>query len=283
MTRFLAAVWAVFPWVLLSGHGDALAFEKMPQPKVEYSADMIMETGGHVINSKIYHAIGGKERQEINLNGNTQIMILRQDKKLSWMLMPEQKMYMEMNLDQAKQKMDKQNENMDVNDCKIDVKPMGDESVNGVMATKNKISMSCPNKANYEGYMWVTKDGIMVKMDAIAEGEGDKLHIKIDLNNLKIAEQNPSLFEVPAGYKKFDMSMSGFGSMGKGMAQPQPDVESTEPTSPAGRDYTSKSNATPGREYTSRSTQGENNTSQPVKTINNAIDTIDKFKGLFGK
>lgn len=41
----------------------------------------------------------GKERREMDQRGKNMITIMRQDKKMTWMLMPEQRMYMEMPMD----------------------------------------------------------------------------------------------------------------------------------------------------------------------------------------
>jgi hypothetical protein len=179
---------------------NAWAGGKMKEPTVEYSADMIMQSERGSIKSKIYHAMGGKGRQEMSARGSTQIVITRGDKKVAWALMPDQKSYIETSIDESKQK-----SGTNVSDCDMDITPLGTETVNGVKATKNKVSMSCPDKANYNGHMWITKEGIMVKLDAVAGQGSNQTHLKVDLMNLKIGKQDPSLFEIPAGYQKFSM------------------------------------------------------------------------------
>jgi outer membrane lipoprotein-sorting protein len=179
---------------------NAWASEKMKEPTAEYSGDMVLESDHGSMTSKVNYALGGKQRMEISTGGQTSIMIIRPDKKVSWTLMPSQNMYMEMNISDASQ-----NTGTNVNDCEMDINSLGSETVNGVDATKSKVSMSCPDNANYEGTMWVTKEGIMVKMDAVAGKGSTKGRIKIDLKNLKIGKQDAALFEVPSGYKKFDM------------------------------------------------------------------------------
>ncbi|HUU41282.1 MAG TPA: DUF4412 domain-containing protein [Desulfatiglandales bacterium] len=230
------------------------AGEKMKEATVEYSADMIMETGQGTMNSKVYHALGGKDRQEMSVGGSTQIMIMRLDKKVGWVLMPAQKSYMEMSLDESKQK-----SGTNVNDCDMNISPLGDETVNGVKATKSKVSMSCPDNENYDGNMWVTKDGIMVKMDAVA-GQGSKqTRLKIDLKNLKIGKQDPSLFEIPAGYQKF--GMKNISSMMKS-AQEQA--------------------AQGAKEENANESEGQSTEKEPEGT-DKVTDTINKLKGIFGK
>ncbi len=235
---------------LISLSINAWAGEKMKEPTVEYSADMIMESTQGTIKSKVYHALGGKERQEMSVGGSTQIIISRLDKKVGWVLMPDQKSYMEMGLDESKQK-----SGADVNDCDMNISPLGEETVNGVKATKNKVSMSCPDNTNYDGHMWVTKDGIMVRMDAVA-GQGSKqTNLKIDLLNLKIGKQDPGLFEIPAGYRKF--GLGGFSSMFKAPQKSKKEEAGEQEDQSAGEEA-----------------EGEDE---------GVMGTVNKLKGLFGK
>jgi hypothetical protein len=226
----------------------------MPQPKVEFSADSTMESQGMIISSKIYHA-ANKERMEMNIgDGKSTIMIMRMDKKVSWMLMPEQQMYMETSMEEAKKK------SKDYRDCSVQQKPAGGEMVNGVKTSKYKVAMSCPEEVAYDGTMWVTKNGIVMKLDAVAKGGDNSANIKMELKNLKIAKQDPKLFEVPDGYQK--MSMGGlFQNIGNIMQKAQEDAdkkaaekkakkkkkEQASGNSDSGRAYTAK-----GREYTAR-------------------------------
>jgi outer membrane lipoprotein-sorting protein len=257
---------------LLALNNDTLALEKMKEPQVEYSADVVMETGNNVMNYKVYYALGGKKRQDMSYQGNQQIMILRQDKKVSWMLMPEQKMYMETSLEQQTQ----DNQIRDMSDCEVDAKASGSESINGVTATKSKISMSCPNNVGYEGYMWITKEGIMVKMDATTIYDGKKSHFKTELKNLKIAKQEPSLFEIPAGYKKF--SMPGFsGMMPQGVNEEESsDIDDTD----IGDEAMPVSS---GDDASQSAGEEKKEGAQPIEKIDKALDKVRKIKGLFGR
>ncbi|RJQ22825.1 MAG: DUF4412 domain-containing protein [Nitrospiraceae bacterium] len=188
----------------------AWAVEKTYQePKVEYSADEYMETEGSTMKSKIFRS-PQKERREQVMEGMKQVMISRMDKKVIWILMPDQKMYMEMMMQEGKAK----EETVDLRDYKIEQSVIGQEVVNGINTTKSKVTMTDPKRTRFEGFMWNTKDGIMVKMDTSAKAEGTKMRMKTELKNLKIEKQDPKLFEVPAGYKK--MSMPAMPGMGGG-------------------------------------------------------------------
>lgn len=169
---------------------------------VEYSADEQMETEDVAMQAKVFHA-PGKERREQDMSGMQQIMIMRRDKNVIWMLMPDQKMYMEMKMGQGKE------DTADLKDYTIEYSVVGEEVVNGINTTKNKVIMTDKKGNKFGGFMWVSKEGIMVKMDTVSKVEGSKMRVKMERKNIKIENQNPKLFEIPSGYNK--MSMPGMG------------------------------------------------------------------------
>ncbi len=179
--------------------------ETMQEPMVEYSADEYMETEEVTMQAKVYHA-PGKERKDQDMAGMKQIMITRRDKGIAWTLMPEQKMYMEAKIGEAKGR----NEDIsDYRDYKVEQSVVGEEVVNGVKTTKSKVIVTDAKGNKFGGFMWDTKEGIMVKMDTIGKAEGIKRRMKTELKNLKIEKQDPKLFEIPSGYTK--MSTPGLG------------------------------------------------------------------------
>ncbi|MCC6502631.1 MAG: DUF4412 domain-containing protein [Deltaproteobacteria bacterium] len=190
--------------------------DAMEGPKVEYSADSYMETAEAVMAGPVYYA-PGKERREYLTDGQKMVMITRHDKKAVWMLMPEEKTYMEMKLSSRQGRKD------DLSAYKIEQTMIGPETVNGVNATKSKILMVAPDGGKMGGFMWMSRDGILVKMDAIAVEKGSKERFTINLKNLKIGRQDPKLFEIPADYT--GMAMGGFGMAIPGGDAGSQDVE----------------------------------------------------------
>jgi hypothetical protein len=189
--------------MLLAGAAQAA---KPTQPQVEYSADTSMETEEVSMKGHVNYAPTRERREMVMDGGDKMIMITRRDKKVAWTLMPADKMYMEMSLDQASAQAKD-----DTSKYKIEQTVVGPETLNGVNTTKSKIIMTGPKGEKMGGFMWVTKDNIVVKMDAIAIDKKDKLRFKTELTDLKVGKQDPKLFEVPAGYEK--MGMPGIGAL----------------------------------------------------------------------
>lgn len=193
--------------------GSALAWNP---PALDYSADETLETAEFSLDGRVYVS-QGKERREMLIEGMRQIMINRPDKKLMWTLMPEQRIYIEMKLDakDAESAADRG----DISGYEIEQTAVGEEEVSGVMTTKSKIVMTGKNGEKMGGFWWMSKEGIVVKMDVIAMDKGDKTRVKKELTNIEIARQDPALFEIPEGYTQMgmmNMLMGGAGNADPG-------------------------------------------------------------------
>ena len=184
----------------------------LPAPTVEYSADRVMETSAGTFEGKVY-AAKDKERSETTMQGMTSVMILRRDKQLGYMLMPAQKMYQQMDFAKAQQQSGAQPADQ------VEITEVGSDTIEGQATTKYKLIMK---DCSAGGFMWFTKDGIMMKMDAVVKSGRDKSRMTITLKNLLIGAQDTSLFEVPADYAampSFGAGMAGFGGAAGGAAR----------------------------------------------------------------
>ena len=252
-------------------------------PRVEYSADQTISSDGHVFESKVYHA-RDRQRMEMRAAQGAQVFITRHDKKVSWVLMPEQNSYMEMPLAQARK--DAPN---DLRDCSMKIRKAGSETVDGHSATRNDIEATCPDNSRYDGSMWITRDGIPVKIDATArEGSGKGTRVLVELKNLKIGRQDPALFEVPAGYAKFAIPVFGGPGGFTGAAAPPPreppDAGAAAGSQPGPAPTVKKGAAETGRSYTAT---GRSYTAQPRNAagqgvVDKAVGAGKKLKSLFG-
>jgi hypothetical protein len=184
--------------------GTAQALE---MPTVSYSADQTMESAEGTTTGMIY-VTPTMERREMGMQGEQTIVITRRDKNVVWTLMPSEQMYME-------SKPGSSNRSDDMNNYTVDEStPVGHEVVNGISCEKTKIIMTGKDGTKMGGFWWISKEGIVIKMDMIAKDKGGKMRMKSELTNLKIGKQNPHLFEIPPGYSK--MSMPGMPGMGGG-------------------------------------------------------------------
>jgi outer membrane lipoprotein-sorting protein len=222
--RWSHAVSLVLFAVIAAFAGTAAA-AGFAEPKVEYTADSyITANDGRQVMFKIHQA-PGKQRMDFE-EGGKQSIILRPDKKVSWILMPEEKMYLEMSLEEGTAKSSAGSR--DIKECKVTAKPSGKETVNGVETTRSNVEMTCPDGFSYTGKMWVSKDGILVKMDATGKDKsGTKANIKTELKNLKVGKLAAGTFDIPSGHKR--MKIPGMGDIGDMLGTTSPKPRSRPP------------------------------------------------------
>jgi hypothetical protein len=163
----------------------------------EFTANVITKAGGKEIPGKVY-VKGQKARHEIKLAGQPNIQILRPDKNLLWVVMPQQKAYVEMPLTQEAQEemfftlTEKQ---------KARMKKVGTETVDNYACDKYETTMSHQGK-DAKFYLWFANElGAPIK---IASQDGS---FSSESKDIKIGEVSDALFEPPQGYNKLNMPL----------------------------------------------------------------------------
>ena len=158
----------------------------------DFSADIISSSPQGTVNMKIYSTTG-KSRME--MPGN--IMIIRQDLQVMWMVMPGQNMYMEQPIDPTMLAKTSR-----VIPGEIERVPMGSELIEGKTTRKFKITYEAAGRRE-SLYQWIGGNEMPVRVQAI-DGSW-----AVDYKNISIGHQPDSLFEPPAGYQKMAIPSMG--------------------------------------------------------------------------
>ncbi|MFZ2089239.1 MAG: DUF4412 domain-containing protein [Desulfobaccales bacterium] len=163
----------------------------------EFTATVVTKAGGMEIPGKVY-VKDKKIRNEVEAASISGIHIMRPDKKVIWVIIPQQKAYMEMPLSQeAQQKMMLLTENQ-----KANLKKVGSETVNGYATDKYETSMSYQGKS-MKIFTWIAADlGMPIKV--VSEDGSFSLEYK----DIKPGQVADSLFEPPPGFNKMNMPLS---------------------------------------------------------------------------
>ncbi|MBI3950170.1 MAG: DUF4412 domain-containing protein [Acidobacteria bacterium] len=162
----------------------------------QYSADQVTTAMGRTVQGKIY-VDNGKMRVEMEMLGQQVASIVRPDKNLAYVIMPTQKMIMEVPINPENQML----ANANSKDAKREL--VGTETIKGQLCDKYKIT-----GGNNVVYLWANKGThIPVQLQSADQ------KVKVEWNNVKVGPQPASLFEPPAGYRK--MSMGSPGATGK--------------------------------------------------------------------
>ena len=177
---FLKGAFAALVSLLLFG-GAALA--------TEFSADMVMKSpDGETMAGKVF-VKAGKIRQEFDNDGEKMVTILRPDKKLSWILMVEEKAYMEM-----KMKPSAEDPTLVEKADPVKVKRLGNETVNGFVCEKIQVT-----EGSTVITQWLSKELGWPLKGEVKTPEGVSTH---EYRNIRKGNVADSLFELPSGYQK---------------------------------------------------------------------------------
>ena len=159
----------------------------------EFSADTIMTSKGHTNTGKAFF---GKNRFRIDmLSPQNMTVITRIDKKVIWNIMQNKKMYMEMPYDAMKNK-PMLEEKMEGD---VERKQVGTETIDGHPTKKYLVTRKSGGMQHQVYSWWATDINFPIKTAAI-DGSWTQ-----EYKNIKFGAQSDSLFEVPAGYTKFQM------------------------------------------------------------------------------
>lgn len=164
---------------------------------MDFSCDVVQTSKAGTVNQKFFIS-GDKLRTE----SAESIAIIRQDKKVMWMFMPQQKMYMEMPLDPSKVPATSEKYPGEIERTLI-----GKEDVDGRMTDKYRIVYTSAD-IKTAVFQWFAPDiGIPVKT-AAEDGSWT-----MEYKNIKTGSQPDSLFEIPADYSKMSMEMPSMDNM----------------------------------------------------------------------
>lgn len=212
-------------WLLPAAAFAAGAFQPGDEPKVSYSGVREMVSSQGTVSMKEYYA---PQKQRMEMSGPTGdvVLINRRDKNSTWMIMPGMKMYMDI---PSKQFQQQTGSHARV----VENQKVGSETLDGHKVDKYKSIVEDDEGVRGEGYYWITRDGIVLKMEVDLIQGGKKEHMVMQLKQLKVAAQSASLFELPAGYsampamdKNMWSSMMNSGAAASAEEnQPQPEKE----------------------------------------------------------
>ncbi|MFZ5451026.1 MAG: DUF4412 domain-containing protein [Thermodesulfobacteriota bacterium] len=159
----------------------------------EFSAQHVTRMDSQELRGKIY-VQGDKIRQEFLTKEGGSINIARPDKKIVWLLMPDQKICVELPFSQKALE-----KTMQMPKDRKDMKLLGTETVNGYETEKYEV-VEKEKGGMGKYYVWVAKKLDMPIKMASADGR-----FSSELLNIKQGSVPPEVFEIPAGYRKMPM------------------------------------------------------------------------------
>ncbi len=188
MSRFPTMLSAAMLWAGLAL--PALA-DTLPAPNAAFSASQDLTVDGVSLTARLFHD-HGKERRESKVDGLNNLLIVRPDQNQATVIQPDSRMAMKLPL----------------NDPEVGLVPSllarlsgtaeGTETLAGEKVTRYRVQDVAPDGGGFDGRVWATADGIYVKLEGHAGGQGAAA-VSMTLSAITRGTQDPSLFDVPAG------------------------------------------------------------------------------------
>jgi hypothetical protein len=169
---------------LAAGPATARSFDL---PKVGYSAERMIKSGDRWQAMQVHYSPG---MERMDLEGSAaagNVMIVRYDKALTWILIPKLHAYLELP--------GKIGDDIVATVQSLDLQPVGRERVKDIATTKYKVD------GEIKGFMWLGRNDIPVQIDGdLTVGKNSKpVPTHFEQTNIQVAAQDPALFEVPDG------------------------------------------------------------------------------------
>ena len=80
----------------------------------------------------------------------------------------------------------------------------GAETANGIPAVRYKFEGKNADGDTFDGYIWMTRHGIIVRMLEARKRPGKVRPFQMNLRNLKVGRLPPGVFDAPKGYRIVD-------------------------------------------------------------------------------
>jgi hypothetical protein len=156
----------------------------------EFSALMMVKDGSKIFPGKIY-VQNGKMRQEfVDEQGQT-ITIVRPDKKVVWVVVPDRRSYLEMPL---KTKLPGQF--IQIPPQALQKRLVGKDWVNGYETEKYEITMPGGRESEQQTFWVAPKLGLPIKMEC------RQRQFSLEYRSIKEEKVPERLFDLPLGYRK---------------------------------------------------------------------------------
>ena len=168
----------------LPAHASALL-----DAPISFSATRTVTVDGKPYTGAMFHE-PGRERDEQKLGAMDMAFILDSQSSQGFLVVPSIKTYVTFPFPPmlsalVDAEMEKQ-------------KPVGEELVDHIPTTKYRVEKTTPDGSHGEGFVWVSKRGVLMRLDGVVTSPGGhKTKIAMKLADVKEGPQRPELFAPP--------------------------------------------------------------------------------------
>ncbi len=186
------------------GWATPAAIPELLDAQLDYTADFYLVSDKGRFQGSVIHA-PGRERRDFEVSGGRQALLLRRDIDQAAMLWPERKWYV------ATSFLSVANLVGGFDGVSVDRKAEGSERISGEMTTRYQVSGSSAGGGDFQGRMWFTKDGILMKLVGKVTFGGRQIPIETGLSNLLRVKADAAAFVLPGDYKGLPLDFAKLG------------------------------------------------------------------------
>ncbi len=158
---------------------------------LSFSATRQVTVDGKPYAGMMFH-VPGQERHEQNLMGLDEVFILDDKAAEGYLVLPSMKTLIEFPFPALFAAL---------LDAKLAAAALGEEEVGRTPTTKYRFDKTAPDGTHGEGFLWISKRGVLMKLDGqMTAPGGHKTRIAMSLSGFKEAPQSPALFQPPKGF-----------------------------------------------------------------------------------
>ncbi len=208
--RTMTYVLAVFLLAVRPVWAAPVAAVDLLDPKVEYSADFYLRADTGDYSGRVWHA-PGKHRREVATAKGLQIYLFRRDADRAYVITPQQKWYVAFGFRSVGDLIG------GIDQLLVERSNPRSETIGGIATTRYDTVAQSPQGGRFDGQAWFTKDTIPIKIKGIVRYNGKDMAVETGLLNLKVASQDPGLFELPRDYRGMNMAGVDLQGLAKGL------------------------------------------------------------------
>jgi hypothetical protein len=166
---------------------------------VAYSAERTVTINGRTYTGTVFH-IPGRDRDEQEIQGIAEVIILDAAEKQGFLFLPMLKTYVTFAFPPLM---------AELGDPTLRRSPVGQEMVNGVRTTRYRIDHVAADGSRARGFLWVSARGVLMRLDGTVTRPhgGRPMQLRMELANLAIGPQDPALFQLPPGLVELPSGM----------------------------------------------------------------------------
>ena len=168
---------------------------------VPYSAQRTVTVNGRSFVGMVFH-VPGRERHEQQIQGISEVIILDAGAKQGFLVLPELNSYVPFAFPRLMAELD---------DPGLRRTPVGEETINGIRTTKYRVSHSAADGSEAKGFVWLSGQGVLMRLDGtvVRRGAAHGTAIRLELAGVKLGPQDPGLFRLPPGFVKLPTAALG--------------------------------------------------------------------------